>query len=167
MSASPLMLLFPVALVYAAAMDVVTMTIPNRVSILLVAAFLIIAPFAGLSAETIGWHVAAGAAALVVGIALFSFNLMGGGDAKLISAVAVWVGFGYLLHFLVMMALVGGALAIAMLAFRRIVPAGLAGKASWSERLHAPGAGIPYGVAIAGGGLWVYPKTAVFLGLVG
>lgn len=156
------LLLFPALMAYAATSDLMTMTIPNRISLLLLGGFLLAAPFAGLDWQAFGMHLAAGALMLAVGIVLFALRVVGGGDAKLIAAVALWLGFEHLLPFLIVMAFVGGGLAILLLAYRRFVPADLAALSKWSERLYSPRTGIPYGVAIAAAGLWVYPKTPVF-----
>lgn len=156
------LLLFPALLAYAATSDIMTMTIPNRISLLLLGGFVLAAPFAGLGWHAFAMHLAAGGAMLLVGIVLFALRAVGGGDAKLIAAVSLWLGFEHLLPFLIVMAFVGGGLAILLLAYRRFVPASLASMAEWSERLYSPRTGIPYGVAIAAAGLWVYPKTPVF-----
>lgn len=156
------LLMFPAAMAYAASMDLLTMTIPNRISILLVGSFLLLAPLAGFAWPAFGMHIAAGALMLAVGIVMFSLGWVGGGDAKLIAGVALWLGFEQLLPFLVTMVIVGGGLAALLLMYRRFVPAGYAMMTVWSERLYAKETGIPYGLAIAAAGLWVYPKTAMF-----
>jgi len=162
-----LLLVFPAAMTYAASMDLLTMTIPNRISILLLAGFLVLAPFAGLDWHAFGMHLAAGGMMLAIGVVLFALGWVGGGDAKLIAGAALWLGFDQLLPFLVVMALIGGGLAFLLLAYRRFVPAYLAMKADWSNRLHSSGTGIPYGVAIAAAAMWVYPKTLLFSALAG
>jgi prepilin peptidase CpaA len=154
-----LLFVFPFAMALAAVSDLLTMTIPNRLSIGLAIAFLVAAPVAGLSGHDVLMHFVAGAITLVAGFLLFSMNFLGGGDAKLLAASALWLGFDPLILFLASVAVFGGALALAILAYRS-VPAAALPLPDWMLRLHGKGAPIPYGVAIAAGGLAVYPTTA-------
>src|SRR3954471_8163196 len=70
---------FPALMAYAAASDLVTMTIPNRLSLALIAAFAAFALAAGLPWGAILTHVAAGALVLAVCFGLFAFRWIGGG----------------------------------------------------------------------------------------
>jgi prepilin peptidase CpaA len=154
-----LMVLFPGLLSYAAAMDLLTMTIPNRVSIGLLAGFCVFAPVTAMPLAEVGMHLAIALGALIVCFGLFSLGFIGGGDAKLLAAVALWFGWPALMPFIVMTALYGGILAAALLALRRVpLPAGFA-RMQWLVRLHTAGEGTPYGLAIAAGALTVYPQT--------
>ena len=85
-----------------------------------------------------------GVAAFLFGIfaLLFQFGWMGGGDVKMIGAVALWLPAVAVLNLLVIMSLAGGVLTLAMLARRRLTKS--------QENLE-----VPYGVAIAFGGFWV------------
>lgn len=164
MSMHLLLFVFPFAMLYAAAMDVFTMRIRNHVSIAIVAAFPVVALLAGLPAQQVLMHFGVGAAVLLVTMALFAFNLMGGGDAKLIPAAAVWMGHEQILPFIVYMTLFGGALSL-IVVFYRSLPAAALPLPQWALRLHQPGFAIPYGVAIAAGALIAYPLTTVALAL--
>lgn len=166
MLAYPILLVFPVLMVLAAAKDVLSYTIPNGISLALIAGFVLAAPVAGLGMHASLMHVAAGAAVLAVGFLLFAFRLVGGGDAKLLAAASMWLGFEQLLPFLLHTAVIGGGLALVLLMFRRLSSTIFFGH-GWVQRLQAPESGIPYGVAIAGGALMSFPKSAVFLGLAG
>ena len=64
------------------------------------------------------------------------------------------------------MAVLGGALALLILAYRRC-PAYAFPLPNWALRLHAKGEGMPYGIAIAAGALAVYPSTQVYAALAG
>jgi prepilin peptidase CpaA len=161
-----LLFVFPFAMAFAAAADLFTMKIPNALTLGLAAAFLVVAPVAGLSWTDLLSHLAAGSLLLIVGILLFSLGWLGGGDAKLLAAAALWLGFEPLVLFLAYVAIFGGALAIAVLAYRS-VPAGAFPLPGWAARLHAKGAAIPYGVAIAGGALAIYPTTGWYAALAG
>jgi prepilin peptidase CpaA len=153
------LLLFPMLMAFAASSDLLTMTISNRVSLLLIGGFLVLALASGMGLTTIGLHMAAGAVVLVVAFTCFAMGWMGGGDAKMASAIALWFGFTHLLEFLIYASLFGGALTLLLLEFRRWpLPYALNGQA-WLLRLHHQDTGIPYGIALAIGALVVYPGT--------
>lgn len=160
----PLIFIFPFAMAFAAAMDVLTMTIPNRLTFGLAAAFFVVAPIAGLTWHDLLMHLAAGSAMLIAGIVLFSLGWLGGGDAKLLAAAALWLGTEPLVTFLALVAAFGGALALIILAYRSM-PAAALPLPGWALRLHAKGGGMPYGVAIAAGALTVYPTTTWYAAL--
>jgi prepilin peptidase CpaA len=135
------------------------MTISNRVSLALVAGFLLLALFSGMAPFEILSHVGAGAAVLAVAFACFAMGWVGGGDAKVAAGAALWFGFGHLMNYLVYASLFGGALTLLLLQFRQWpLPYPLAGQA-WLLKLHAKESGIPYGIALAIGALMVYPET--------
>ncbi len=160
-----LLVVFPAAVAFAGAMDVFSMTIPNRISLVLVGAFFALAPAANLTLHDVGWHVAAGGLVLVVTATMFFMGLLGGGDAKLLSVVALWLGFDFLMDFLLYSSIFGGVLAVAFLKFRsRPLPKLIANEA-WAQRLHTPKGGIPYGVALAAAALLVYPATPWFIAI--
>ena len=166
MTVYPLVFVFPFAMAFAAATDLLTMTIPNRLSVALCAAFLLIAPLAGLSWQDLLSHLAAGSLMLLAGIVLFSVGWMGGGDGKLLAVASLWLGFEPMTLFLVYVAVLGGVLALLILAYRKW-PAGALPLPNWALRLHAKGEGMPYGIAIAAGALAVYPSTQVYAALAG
>ncbi|MCA1999090.1 MAG: prepilin peptidase [Hyphomicrobiales bacterium] len=162
-----LLMFFPALMAFAAASDLLTMTIPNRVSLLLIAGFLGMAILTGMPLETLALHVAAGAAVLVVAFAMFAFGWIGGGDAKLAAATALWCGFGVLLEYLVFASLFGGVLTLLILSWRRyLMPAALM-RIDWIARLHHHKTGIPYGIALAAAGLAIYPYTDVWKAVAG
>jgi prepilin peptidase CpaA len=153
------LLLFPSLMAFAAVSDLATMTISNRVSLALVAGFLVLALLGGMGLQDILSHLGAGASVLVVAFGCFAFGWIGGGDAKVAAGAALWFGFGHLMNYLVYASLFGGALTLLLLQFRQWpLPYQLAGQA-WLSRLHAKDSGIPYGVALAIGALMIYPET--------
>jgi prepilin peptidase CpaA len=157
-----LLLVFPAAMAFAGAMDLFTMTIPNRVSLAMVVAFFVAAPFTGLSLGAVASHAGAGMMMLVIGFGMFTLGWLGGGDAKLLAAAALWIGFDQLLGYLVLVTAAGGMLAMAILTYRSLTPPlWLCGQA-WAVRLHDRSSGIPYGIALAVAGLWIYPSTSWF-----
>ena len=159
-----LLLVFPFAMAFAAVSDLLTMTIPNRLSIGLCIAFLLIAPAAGLSLQDALSHIGVGLAMLAVGFGMFAAGWIGGGDAKLLAATALWLGLDPMMLFLGYATLFGGLLALLLLAYRS-VPAAALPLPEWAARLHVKGAAMPYGIAIAAGALTVYPSTAWFAAL--
>lgn len=81
-------------------------------------------------------------AAFAVFAGLFALKMMGGGDVKLLTALALWVSPTIFLQLLVVMALFGGMLTVLMVCWHTM-------------RRQKDKLAIPYGVAIAFGGLWV------------
>ena len=153
------LLLFPALMAFAASSDLLTMTISNRLSLALAGGFFLLMIVTGMSLHAAGMHVAAASIVLVVAFVFFSQGWIGGGDAKLAAATALWFGFDYLLDYLIYASLFGGALTLAIIQFRKIpLPAVLA-RQGWILRLHETDAGIPYGIALAAAALAVYPKT--------
>ncbi|MFK8253463.1 A24 family peptidase [Ancylobacter terrae] len=158
---------FPALMAYAAASDLLTMTIANWISLALVAGFFAVALLVGMPIAEIGLHLAAGLVVLAVTFSMFAAGWIGGGDAKLAAATALWLGFGQLADYLLIAAILGGALTLALLMVRRYaLPLTLA-KQEWAARLHAPTTGIPYGIALAAAALLVYPHGAVMHALAG
>jgi prepilin peptidase CpaA len=152
----------PGAVAFAAAMDLFTMKIPNRISVLLVLAFFPLALLAGLDGWVIADHVSAGVLMLVLGVLLFIPGWFGGGDAKLMAAIGLWIGPENLLAYTLYVALAGGLIAAAFFSARSVpLPRVLLGEA-WALRLHRHDTGIPYGLALAAGALLVYPQTVWF-----
>ncbi len=162
MSAVLVLFVLPGLLALAAGWDLVSYTIPNRLSLALVASFAVFALLSGLPFPLLGGHLAAGAVALAAGFSLFAAGYIGGGDAKLFTVTALWFGFADLPSYALVAALFGGVLTLAILMGRRLpLPAGLLGQA-WLVRLHDGHSGIPYGVALAAGALYVLPQTEIF-----
>jgi prepilin peptidase CpaA len=153
------LLLFPALMAFAAASDLFTMTISNRVSLALVAGFLVLALLTGMGLHDLLLHVGAGATVLTIAFACFAMGWVGGGDAKVAAGAALWFGFGHLLDYLLYASLFGGGLTLLLLQFRQWpLPYALAGQ-TWLLKLHAKESGIPYGIALAIGALMIYPET--------
>ncbi len=153
------MLIFGYMMAYAALTDLTTMTIRNGLVLLLVAAYAVLAPFAGFSPYEIGSSAAIAAAVLVIGFLCFARGWIGGGDAKLAAATVLWFGAEHTPAYLLYTALLGGAFTVLILQFRALVlPVRLQSR-PWVARLHAEGAGVPYGVAMAVAALLVFPET--------
>lgn len=157
-----LLLVFPALVILGALRDVTSYTIPNWISGCLILSFFPAALALGLTPATIGLHIGVFAAALAVGIAMFALNWIGGGDAKLFAAAALWFGWPAVIPFLIYTAYAGGAFTLVLLSLRSplLRPYVLSGP-RWFERLASQGEPIPYGVAIAAGALLAFPQSAL------
>lgn len=164
--ASLLVMIFPIAMAFAAANDLFTMKIPNAISLALVASFVTLGLITRMPLETFGVHLACAAGVLVLTFTLFALNLFGGGDAKLMAAGALWMGGEYILPFLAFVTIYGGVLCLLILSYRRIVPANTLPLPGWAQRLHISGGPVPYGIAIAAAGLMIFPSTDLFRALM-
>ena len=162
------LVLFPLLMAYAAWSDLFTMTISNRVSILLVAAFVVMALSSGMPLVTvIEMHLATGLAVLVMTFVFFARGWIGGGDAKLAAATAVWLGWTHLFDYGLQASVLGAGLTLGLLYLRKMtLPIPLMEQA-WIARLHHKGNGVPYGIALAIAGLSIYPETAFWHAVTG
>ena len=155
---------YPVLLLGAALSDAATMRIPNWLTGMLALAFPLASAGTALPLSSFGLHIAIGAGALLLGMAVFAAGWVGGGDAKLFAAISLWLGPEHMLTFGIVAALLGGMLTLALLVFRRLpLPAPLAAQA-WLLRLHDPDAGAPYGLALAAGGLVAFAQSGWLAG---
>ena len=158
---------FALAMAYGGLSDLLSLRIPNWIPVVIVVAFVPAAVAAGWDATAILIQFGAGVAVLIAGVLLFAAGVIGGGDAKLLAAGAVWVGWGGLPAFLLLVALGGGVLGLALIAFRRArLPALLEARA-WAQRLHERANPVPYGVAIGMAALVLLPNVRVVAGLPG
>ena len=107
-------LVFAGLLVWASVNDVRVYRIPNWISLAIAAAFLPFALTAGHTdvTQTLVRGYGTGLIMLAIGFLLFTFRIVGGGDAKLLSAVGVWAGVGMIGNTLMIMGITGGLIAI-------------------------------------------------------
>jgi prepilin peptidase CpaA len=155
------LLLFPALMAFAASSDLFTMTISNRITLILVGGFFALALWIGMSPNDVLWHMGAAIAVLAVGFVFFARGWIGGGDAKLAASTALWVGFDHLMAYLLYASIFGGLLTLALIYFRLMpLPQALADK-EWLKRLHRLDGGVPYGIALAAAALVIYPDTAL------
>ncbi|MBO0905954.1 A24 family peptidase [Jiella sonneratiae] len=149
---------FPFAMIYSALTDLLEMKIENRAMIVLAAAFLPAAYLAGLPWPVVGMHLLTGFLCLCVTFGMFAAGWMGGGDAKLIAATALWFGPTMLAaEYLLVSALVGGGLTLTILVLRsHLLP--VTGVA-FVDRLMEKDTGVPYGIALGVAGLYVYSHS--------
>lgn len=159
MVTAAILLIFPLCMAMAAFSDLLTMTIPNRISLVLLASFLALAPFTGLGIQDILTHLAAGGTVFAACFALFALGIMGGGDAKILTASAVWFGLDHsLLVYVIYVSLLGGALSMLILFMRSQHSIILAyGIPIPETMLHKKK--IPYGIAIGAAAFMAYPSS--------
>jgi len=156
---NPALLVFPLLVIIAALSDLLTMRIPNWISSALIIGFVVLGLLMGMTWQMASAHLMTGVLALAVCFGLFSGGFLGGGDAKLIAAVSLWIGWTNAASFILATALFGGILAMMILSCRRFpLPASLMSQA-WIQRIALGPGAIPYGIAIAMGALVVYPNT--------
>lgn len=111
---------------------------------------------AGFNAGLWGAHFLVAGVAFLILLGLFALGVMGGGDVKLGSAVLLWAGPFHALPAIVLIAWIGGVLAVlGWLADRPLANRLAGGSASWVCQLLSARRGVPYGVALAGGGIWL------------
>lgn len=143
-----ILLAVAVVLVLAAIEDIRARRISNNLSLMLLGLFTVramVGIIAGhdILAATL-WPLAVAAAVFLVGLALFAVRLMGGGDVKLLAAMALFAGPALGLSFVLYVTVLGGLVAMALWVFSRL------------RSEPAPNdTKVPYGVAISLGGLWV------------
>jgi len=157
-----LLTVFPALAIVAALKDVTSYTIPNWISLGLIAGFVPAAIVSGAPLPALGLCLATGFVALLMGMGMFAAGWIGGGDAKLFAASALWIGWPGGVNFMLATGLAGGALTMAILALRSgwLEPV-LAGSPAWLRRLGTQGGDLPYGVAIAIGALATFPDGAL------
>ncbi len=154
-------ILFPGLMVLSASMDFLTMTIPNLIPAALTIGYFVLAAEC-LPPHAVLYDVSCGLAILVITFAMFSVRWIGGGDAKLAAAIALWMGWGSILDYGLSASICGGLLTLGLLMARaRPLPAILA-QHTGVARLHDPETGVPYGIALAIAGLIEYPHTEIW-----
>jgi prepilin peptidase CpaA len=162
-----ILLTFPLLMAFAAASDLLTMRISNRVVILLVAIFCAAALIIDMPLQEFGLHAACAIVVLLISFAMFAMGWIGGGDAKLAAATTFWLGFGVTLPYLLDASVIGGMMTLALLALRRLPLPSFMTNLNWVRRLHDAKTGVPYGIAFAIAGLLTYSDSIAFQRLAG
>jgi prepilin peptidase CpaA len=152
----------PLLLAAAAGWDLASFTIPNFLTLALLAAFAAFALAAGLTLPAIGWHLLAGLLGLFIGFTLFGLGYIGGGDAKLFAGIVLWLGFRDLMPYVLLASVFGGVLTLGIMLLRQCPLPGALARQAWIVTLHDTRSGIPYGVALAAGAFILLPSTEIF-----
>ena len=171
MLASLPLLVFPFCMMAAAISDARRFIIPNTLSIALVAGFFVAFALSGLGWAALANHLAAGTVMLLIGVALFAFNIAGAGDGKLLAAAALWMGYPGFVPALVYVCFAGGALSLFIVlawVFLRWYPRLSVMFPKLADLAAKPLRGLPapYGVAIAVGAVLAFPQSPIFKALV-
>jgi len=159
-----LLTVFPALVITGGLKDITSFTIPNWISAALIGGFLLAALALGLPWQSGLTMLGIGIAALFVAMGMFAMGWIGGGDAKMFAAAALWLGWPASLTFLLVTGLAGGALAVTLLGLRSVWVRPLAVRGpDWVGRLATPGGDAPYGVAIAIGALAAFPESPLVM----
>ena len=131
----------------AAASDALRMRIPNALILYLLTGFALTAALSHPGWADLAAHAAVGLAILGGGLILFARGWMGGGDVKLLAVTGLWLGPAAMPALLLLTALAGGVLTLAMIVARALGAHRLAG--GRIAALRDPMDRVPYGIAIA------------------
>ncbi len=154
------LVLFPLAMIYAGLMDLVTLKIRNHLVLAIGAGWLILAPLSGLSFADLGSSAAVAGVVFAFTFTFFALGWIGGGDAKLAAVTALWFQPEEALLYFTYAALLGGVLTLGILQLRtRMLPLVIY-RVPWIAQLQDSKSGVPYGAAMAPAALIVFPETA-------
>lgn len=146
---------FAALLAAALVSDITWLRIPNWITLSLLMVFPIAALAAPHEADWWASHLGAGILLLLVGLGLFAWGKIGGGDAKLMAVIGLWAGLGLLPPLLLAIGVINGAVILTFIAMRRY---------SFGEFLESygielqslrQGKDMPFAVAAAVGS-WMY-----------
>ncbi len=155
-----LLSVFPAMVIVGGLKDITSFTIPNWISLVMIGGFGLAAVALGLPWQAVLMSVGVGIGALFLAMGMFALGWIGGGDAKMFAAAALWLGWPSSLTFVLVTGLAGGALAVSLLGLRSVWLRPLAVRGpDWVGRLAKPGGDAPYGVAIAIGALAAFPDS--------
>jgi len=154
-----LVLIFPFLMIFSSFSDLFSMSISNKVSLVLIAAFIILAWVVGMDFNTILWHFSTFALVLSIGFVLFALNIIGGGDAKFAASTALWLGWAHTGAYILLASFIGGLLTLLILRFRSTIVPEKLNTTEWVLRLHDEKNGVPYGIALGVAAVYVYPLT--------
>lgn len=154
-----LVFIFPFIMIFSSFSDLFSMSISNKVSLVLITTFIIFSLVIGMELNMLMWHFTTFALVLSIGFVLFALNIIGGGDAKLAASTALWLGWAHTGAYILLASFIGGLLTLVILKFRsEVIPSKL-NTTEWILRLHDKKNGIPYGVALGIAAMLVYPHT--------
>ena len=156
--------ILPTLLIGAATSDVMTYRIPNWLTLLTAALFFPMALATALPLAAYTWHILGGLLLFLIGFILFQFNLLGGGDAKMMAAAGLWFGMGNVMHFMTGAAIAGLIQVTFMVLWSLfMLSTEISGEGSklsgfWA-RLRPMSPNVPFGFAIALGGIVAFRDT--------
>ncbi len=149
-----LKLIFVGLVITCAINDFRSLTIPNKIILIMLALFPLAALIAPDHFPVIN-HLMAAGLIFIISYILFVLKLMGGGDTKMMTVVGLWLGLNNLSSFVVIMAITGGLLACISLILKKnkkLLPKNSKPN-SWFDQLKNDKSVVPYGIAIALGAI--------------
>ena len=146
--------------------DATSMTIPNWISLALLAGFFLITPFVWQGLEVFGTHLLVGFAFFAAGFAMFAFGWLGGGDAKLMAATGIWWLWDDAFLYVSYTTIAGGILALFLLLGRKYIPVRVL-TSRFAQQMLKDEKKMPYGIALAVGALLTLPQSAIFKAALG
>jgi len=161
-----IVVIFASTMLMAAFKDATTMTIPNWISLALIAGFCVVIPFVWPGWEAFGTHILVGLSFFLAGFAMFAFGWLGGGDAKLMAATALWWQWPDAVVYVLYTTVIGCFLAIALMIGRKFIPVRIL-TAPWAYKMFKDEKKMPYGLALASGALITLPQSQLFLQAIG
>ena len=161
-----LFFLFATPQLMAALNDANAMKIPNRIPLIVLAAYFAMVPFTWAGMPMFIEHLTVGVVLFAVGFAMFAFGWMGGGDAKLLAATSFWFTWPDAFAYMVYTSLFGGALTLFIMLGRSYIPVRVF-TSQWAQTMFKDETKIPYGLALAAGAIAVLPSSQIFKATLG
>ena len=163
--------ILPTLLIAAALGDLMSLRIPNWLTLLTAGLFFPTALLLQMPLAEFGSHILAGVLLFIIGYLLFTFGIFGGGDGKLMAAAGLWFGVSKIVPFLLFTAFAGGVLAVAVIAWSVVmmsweIEGDTAPFAGFAKKLRTMTPSVPYGVALAVGGILAFKDTWWLNGMV-
>lgn len=155
-------MVFLTPMLWACVTDFTTMTIPNWISIYLIAAYFVIAPMAWQGWADFATHLMVFAATFSVCLFFFAIGGFGGGDAKLLAATSIWWVWQDMFVYILATAVIGGAIAFFLMIGRKWVPARILSN-KYMMLQFKDEKRMPYGLALAAGALLTLPHSSLFM----
>ena len=152
-------ILFPALVLYAGFMDLMTLKIRNVLVLGMLVAWLALAPLAGFSWNELGMSLAVAAGVFALTFTFFALGWIGGGDAKLATVTALWIGPDHALMYFAYASFLGGLLTLLILKLRSPMATAMLCRIPFLAQLQDKKAGVPYGAAMAPAALIVFPAT--------
>jgi len=165
---SAIFLVFVGCLIAIAAFDTVGYTIPNSISVILIALFIGMAVLTPREIAVLS-HLSSFLIVFVVGLLAFHFGALGGGDVKSWATIALWFDLGALPYQVAAVALIGGLFGLVMIGVRRVLASvnlRRAENAIALPKILMPNQPLPYGLAIAFGTALNLPGITLFRGIL-
>lgn len=150
---------FLLMMIVSAVGDVLSRRIPNLLVLLIAALFFPVAWVHGMPAAEMLMNTGAGMVLLMAGFVAFTFGFLGGGDAKLMGAAGLWLGFSALPQLLVMTILAGGILGLGVLLWSFVMFQAQFRRPELTRQLAWVKPSVPYGYAIAAGTIMAFPES--------